>query len=122
MRRLQPGPLRLLGLLLLLQWGAATVPHARAMAALGNAMLVELCSPHGARSLLVDGEGQPIQKQAVPDCCALCLAPASTPPPASAVPPVPVGFALVTAPLARAGLPPLPSRAPPQLPRAPPQA
>ena len=106
----------------MLQWGAATLPHARAMAALGDAMLVELCSPYGPRSLLVDGEGQPIQKGAAPDCCALSLAPASAPPPTSAMPAAPEGFALVAAPLARAGLPPLPPRAPPQLPRAPPQA
>jgi hypothetical protein len=122
MRRLRPGLLRLLALLLLLQWGAATAPHARALQTLGTALRVELCSPHGARSLLVDEDGQPIQRDAGPDCCALCLAPAAAPPPAPAVPPVPVGYAAPVAAPDRPGLPPLPPRAPPQLPRAPPAA
>ena len=122
MRRIRPGLARLLGLLLLLQWSAAAAPHARDLARLGEAMLVELCSPHGPRSLLVDGEGQPIKPEAAADCCDLCLAPASAPPPASAIPPVPVAFAPSAASPARPGLPPLPPRAPPQQPRAPPLA
>ncbi|MBP0445540.1 hypothetical protein J8J14_12210 [Roseomonas sp. SSH11] len=120
MRRLRPGLARLLPLLLLLQWGAATVPHARALERLGGAMLLELCSPHGARSLLVDEEGQPIQRDAAQDCCTLCLAPAAAPPPVSCAPPRPVGYVVLAAAPDRPGLPPLPPRAPPQLPRAPP--
>lgn len=120
MRRPWPGLARLLPLLLLLQWGAATVPHARSLAALGQALRVELCSPHGPRSLLVDADGQPVQREAGPDCCTLCLTPAAAPPPGPAVPPVPVSYARPVAMPARPGLPPLPPRAPPQLPRAPP--
>jgi hypothetical protein len=122
MRRLPPGPARLLALLLLLQWGAATVPHARALVALGGAVLVELCSAHGSRSLLVDADGQPLEHQAAQDCCDLCPAPAAAPPPVPAAPAMPIGYAPVAVAPDRPGLPPLPSRASPGLPRAPPMA
>ena len=122
MRRFPPGLARLLLLLLLLQWASATVPHARALSALAGATAVELCSAHGARTVLVGEDGQPLDRQEAPDCCALCLLPVVVPPPASAAPFLPVAFALVVPSPARPGLPPLPPRAPPQLPRAPPLA
>ena len=122
MRRPRHHLLRLLGLLLLLGWSAATVPHARALAAWGGAMRVELCSTHGPRSILVDRDGKPVPREIPADCCDLCPTPAAAPPPAPAIPPAPAGHALVTAAPDRPGLPPLPPRAPPQLSRAPPIA
>ena len=125
MRRFPAGLARLLSLLLVLQWASATLPHARALAALGGATAVELCSAHGARTVLVDRDGQPLDgpdRQGDEDCCALCLPPAASLPPGPAVPSRLVAYAPVEAMAARPGLPPLPPRAPPQLPRAPPQA
>jgi hypothetical protein len=97
-------------------------PHARALAALGRASAVELCSAHGPRTILVGEDGQPADHQTVPDCCAPCLAPSAAPPPTPLILPVPTGYALSATAPERPGLPPLPPRAPPQLPRAPPFA
>jgi len=120
MRRSWPGLTCLLSLLLVLQWASATLPHARSLVALGSATAVELCSAHGARTILVGEDGQPLDRQQAPDCCGLCLLPVVAPPPISAAPPLPVAFALAVVPPTRPGLPPLPPHAPPQLPRAPP--
>jgi len=116
------GIARLLALLLLLQWASAMEPHARALVALANAVPVELCGAHGARTVLLGEDGQPANHAAAPDCCAGCLVPVAGPPPQSLAPPRPVFHALAPAVPARPGLPPLPPRAPPQLPRAPPVA
>jgi hypothetical protein len=120
MRRKWTGLARLLALVLLLQGASAMEPHARALAALGGARLVELCSAHGPRSVLLGEDGQPLEREQAPDCCAPCLTPVGAPPPASMVPPRVFAFAMVVASPGRPGLPPLPPRAPPQLPRAPP--
>jgi len=120
MRRPRTGLARLLALLLLAQWAAATAPHAQALARLGGAIRVELCSAHGARSLLLDRDGQPIRAEAASDCCTLCLGPAAPPPPADATPPRAWGHAVLAHVIGRPGWPPFPSRATPQLPRAPP--
>ncbi|HEY8614530.1 MAG TPA: DUF2946 family protein [Roseomonas sp.] len=122
MRRLRIGLARLLALLLMFQGASAMEPHARALAALGSAMVVELCSAHGSRTVLVGEDGQPLGHEEAPDCCAPCLVPMAALPPASALPPRALSFELVVASLGRPGLPPLPPRAPPQLPRAPPTA
>ncbi|MFC7736054.1 DUF2946 family protein [Roseomonas sp. GCM10028921] len=113
---------RLIALLLLLQWSGAVLPHARAMAALGRAMAVELCSPSGMRTVLVDEAGAPLKPAPDSMCCDLCGGP-----PALAVedPQVlsrPVAHTAARHDPARPGLPRLPPRAPPGQPRAPPAA
>ena len=113
---------RLIGLLLLLQWAGSVLPHARAMAALGGAMAVELCSPSGMRTVLLDESGRPVKAEADSSCCDLCQAPAAIEAGASLAPPRPMVFAAAVHPPGRAGLPPFPPRAPPQQPRAPPAA
>jgi len=122
MRRPRTGLARLLVTLLLAQWAAATMPHAQALARLGGAIRVELCSAHGARSVLLDREGVPIQAETATGCCALCLGPAAPPPPAGAVPVRAECHAVLAHSTGRPGWPPFPPRAPPQLPRAPPLA
>ncbi|MFH5924654.1 hypothetical protein [Roseomonas xinghualingensis] len=120
MRRLRTGFARLLALLLMFQGASAMEPHAQAMTALGRAMVVELCSAHGIRTVVLGEDGQPLDQQEAPDCCAPCLMPVAAPPPVSMLPPRSVSFALVVTSPGRPGLPPLPPRAPPQQPRAPP--
>ncbi|TPG51901.1 hypothetical protein EAH89_19285 [Roseomonas nepalensis] len=122
MRRFRPGLARLLPLLLLVQWAAATLPHARALAALGGATAVELCSAHGARTVLLGADGQPLDEREAPDCCTLGPLPAAPPPSGPTAPSRPVAVAPAEHAALRPGLPPLPPRAPPQLPRAPPAA
>ena len=114
---------RLLGLLLLLGWGSATAPHARALAALAGASAVEICGDHGPRTLLLGADGQPLQPADPADCCVLCLGPATAPPPvlADISPPRP-RFAPAPMPPRPAVPPPRPPLASSQLPRAPPQA
>jgi hypothetical protein len=120
MRRPRTGLARLLACLLLLQWAGAMLPHARAMAAASSALAVELCSPGGKRIVLLDENGQPVQRDHATDCCALCQGPAAAPAPQPMAVASPAGYVLVTAPQGRAGLPSTPPRAPPQQPRAPP--
>ncbi|MFH5925416.1 hypothetical protein [Roseomonas xinghualingensis] len=105
---------RLIAGLLLLQWAAAVMPHARAMA-------VELCSPSGMRTVLVDENGKPVEKSQDPSCCELCQGPAAI---EADGPPTPrrIVYAAESFPAGPAGLPPFPPRAPPQQPRAPPAA
>ncbi|MCK8783443.1 hypothetical protein M0638_03485 [Roseomonas sp. NAR14] len=54
--------------------------------------------------------------------CPLCQAPVAGEPPAPPFLPPPAAYDLTAAPIARAGLPATPPRAPPQQPRAPPVA
>ncbi|MBP0443250.1 DUF2946 family protein [Roseomonas sp. SSH11] len=113
---------RLLAVLLLMQWAGAALPHARAMAAMGSAMAVELCSPSGMRTILVDQNGQPVEKAQDPSCCDLCQGPAAIEADAPGAPAIRIAHAAPAHPAGRAGLPPFPPRAPPQQPRAPPAA
>ncbi|WP_332844183.1 DUF2946 family protein [Roseomonas populi] len=114
------GLVRLLACLLLLQWAGAELPHARAMAQLASAQLIELCSHDGTRRILVGEDGQPIKASQTVDCCTLCFAPAALPVAEPVAVPLPVAYALVTEHFGREGLPSSPPRAPPQQPRAPP--
>jgi hypothetical protein len=116
--------LRVLAVLLLVQWVAALQPCLRSLVDLASAQAVELCSPSGAyRTILVNRDGQEVPQVKVHAGCPLCqhADPASLP-----VPPVvqlgPVILVSVARPLARPGLPPAPPRGPPQQPRAPPAA
>lgn len=122
MRRFRSGLARLLPLLLLVQWAAATPPHARALAAIGGATTVELCSAHGTRTVLLGADGLPLEGREAPDCCTLCPLPAAPPPSGPAAPARAIAFVPAEHAALRPGLPPLPPRAPPQLPRAPPVA
>lgn len=114
---------RLLACLLLIQWAAALAPHARALATLGSAHPVEICTHDGVRTVLLGDDGQPLEKTpATLECCVLCQA--ATPVTATAPdgPVLRVTYVLAPHPLRDAGLPPGPPRAPPQQPRAPPRA
>ena len=113
---------RLVALLLLLQWAGAVLPHARAMAAMGSAMAVELCSPSGMRTILVDESGKPVEKAQDSSCCDVCQGPAAVETLGPAAPILRIAYAVAAHPPGRAGLPPFPPRAPPQQPRAPPAA
>ncbi|TPG58094.1 hypothetical protein EAH89_09005 [Roseomonas nepalensis] len=113
---------RLLAGLLLLQWAAAVLPQARALGMLGRAVAVELCSPDGARTVLLDEEGRPVEPGHAAACCDLCQGPAAIAAEAPRAPALRVAPAAAAPPRGRAGLPPLPARAPPQQPRAPPAA
>ncbi len=64
----------LLAGLLLVQWMAGLPAHARAMAAVGEDVVI--CSPDGMRTLRLGPDGQPIAPQdAALGCCLLCLGP-----------------------------------------------
>ncbi|WP_458095132.1 DUF2946 family protein [Roseomonas sp. WA12] len=120
MRRTPRGPIRLLACLLLLQWAGAVLPHARAMAQLASAQLIELCSHEGARQILVGKDGQPIKVSQPVDCCTLCFGPAALPVTEPFTVPMPLAYVLVAEHFGREGLPSSPPRDPPQQPRAPP--
>ncbi|WP_342666334.1 DUF2946 family protein [Muricoccus aerilatus] len=120
MRRHPRGLVRLLACLLLLQWAGAVLPHARAMAQLASAQLVELCTHEGTRQTLVGDDGQPIKASQAVDCCTLCFGPAALPVAEPYAVPLPVAYVLVAEHFGREGLPSSPPRAPPQQPRAPP--
>lgn len=113
---------RLLAGLLLLQWAAAMLPHARAMGMLGRAVATELCTPSGTRTLLLGEDGRPLPAAHDFDCCDLCQGPVAIVAEAPRAPAVRVIPVAVEHPQGRAGLPPFPPRAPPQQPRAPPTA
>ena len=113
---------RLIAGLLLLQWAGAVLPQARAMGMLGRAMAVELCTPSGMRTVLVDEAGRPLPAQHDLDCCDLCQGPAAIAVEAPRAPARRIAPVAVEHPQGRAGLPPFPPRAPPQQPRAPPTA
>jgi len=114
------GLARLLLVLLLVQWAAATAPHARALVALGGAVWLELCGAHGTRGALLDRDGRPVEPDAAGDCCELCPAPAALVPRGPDSPPLPVVHGVGRAAPVIAAVPPRPARAPSQLPRAPP--
>jgi hypothetical protein len=113
---------RLIALLLLLQWAGAVLPQMRALAMLGRATAVELCTHSGTRTVLVDENGQPVEASHDSTCCDLCQGPAAIEPAGPQAPDHRVLYLAVAHPAGRAGLPPFPPRAPPQQPRAPPAA
>ncbi|WP_052401747.1 hypothetical protein [Muricoccus aerilatus] len=113
---------RLLAGLLLLQWAAAMLPHARAMGMLGRAVATELCTPSGTRTVLLDEDGRPLPAAHDLDCCDMGQGPAAIVAEVPRVPAARVVPVAVEHPAGRAGLPPFPPRAPPQQPRAPPTA
>lgn len=120
MHRHQRGLVRLLACLLLLQWAGAVLPHARALAQIASAQVVELCTHEGIRQALVGEDGQPIKAAHAIDCCTLCFGPAALPTAEPSALPLPVAYVLVAEHFGREGLPSSPPRAPPQQPRAPP--
>jgi hypothetical protein len=120
MHRRSRGLVRLLACLLLVQWAGASLPHARALARLASAQLVELCTHDGLRQVLIDKDGHPVEADRAPDFCTLCFGPAALPVAEPVAAPSPVAFALVAEPFSREGVPTSPPRAPPQQPRAPP--
>ena len=114
------GLVRLLALLLLMQWAGAVVPHARAMARAASAQAVELCTHKGRRLILLDGDGRPMQPSRADDCCTLCHGPLGTPAPGSAVMASPGGPQPAAEPSPWSYPDVLPPYVPPQQPRAPP--
>ncbi|MFT8246497.1 DUF2946 family protein [Roseomonas sp. BN140053] len=121
MPRLRTGLTRLLACLLLLQWAAALLPHARAVAQLASAQAVEICTHDGRRIALLGDDGSPVQPAQAMDCCSLCHSPLGIAPPEPPQVAQPVAYNAVAAPFRAAGLPVHPPRAPPQQPRAPPR-
>ncbi|WP_159999312.1 DUF2946 family protein [Roseomonas sp. 18066] len=73
--------LRLLALLLLLQWGAGLWPHLGGMAGTAQAgEMVIICTPDGFHSLRIGPDGQPLEEDGpslpkAAGCCQLCQAP-----------------------------------------------
>lgn len=66
--------LRLLALLLLMQWGGWPFPHLRGAAAAGE--LTVICSADGMRTVLLGPDGKPAEPPPdTPGCCLLCQAP-----------------------------------------------
>ncbi|MBP0494060.1 DUF2946 family protein [Pararoseomonas indoligenes] len=122
MRRPWAGFARFVALLLLLQWVGAVLPHARALGALAGAVRVELCTHEGTRTVLLDEEGRPVPTAPDLSCCDLHAAPAALAAPEPAVLALRLSHPAPPPEPSRAGLPPLPARAPPQQPRAPPAA
>jgi hypothetical protein len=77
--------LRLLALLLLLQWVGWPLPNLRATALAGEPTVI--CSAEGMRTVLLGPDGQPVEPSpGALSCCLLCQAPlagaALLPPPA----------------------------------------
>ncbi|WP_458097105.1 DUF2946 family protein [Roseomonas sp. WA12] len=120
MRRPRTGLARLIALLLLLQWAGSVLPHARAMAQLASAQLVELCTHQGTRQILLGEDGKPLKPVQANDCCTLCQGPMAASPSEPPILPQPAGYVLVVELFGAEGLPTTPPRAPPQQPRAPP--
>jgi hypothetical protein len=116
--------LRVVAVLLLVQWTAALEPCLSALARIGGAQAVELCSPGEApRVILIGEDGKPVQPMAPHGGCLLCQVggPAILPQ-APVVPAATIAYAASRPAIIPAGLPPLPPRGPPQQPRAPPVA
>ncbi|PWC27661.1 hypothetical protein CR165_16710 [Pseudoroseomonas aestuarii] len=80
--------LRLLAVLLLAQWSGGLPAHLRAMAAMGEAVVI--CSPDGTYTLHLGADGRPAKPApATAICCLLCQTPAGgdlAPPPALPTP------------------------------------
>jgi hypothetical protein len=116
--------LRVLAILLLVQWVAALEPCLRSLVSLSSAQAVELCSPSGTyRTILVDENGKEVPQAKAHAGCPLCqhVDPANINAPL-AVTVQPAIFVVVEQQDTRQGLPPAPPRGPPQQPRAPPIA
>lgn len=122
MRRLRatsPAAIRLLALLLLLQWGTAMAHCLRSVAAFGQTT-IEICTADGLRTVHLDPDDAAKGKLSAGHvACPFCSGSMAPEPGPSVLEPLRVAYA---APLTRspAGLPPSPPRAPPQQPRAPP--
>ncbi|MCR0982648.1 DUF2946 family protein [Roseomonas populi] len=114
--------MRLLAILLLMQWAGAVVPHARAMERAASAQRVELCTHDGQRSILLDENGKPVQPAPATDCCSLCQWAMGDAPPGPAMVIRAITFLLAAEPFRHPGLPHSPPRSPPHQPRAPPHA
>lgn len=68
--------MRLLAALLLTQWVAGLPAHARAMASVGEAVVI--CSPEGMRTVHLGPDGEPVAPHdAALGCCLLCLGPSA---------------------------------------------
>lgn len=125
MPRPWPRMVRLVALLLLLQWSAAFAHCLGRVAHAGIVLEAVVCGPDGPRRLLLDDQGAPTDPAlAAPDgVCAMCQAPAIAPTLLPSSETVPIVFSAADPPAPRpAGLPVAPARAPPQQPRAPPTA
>jgi len=121
--RFRPFLIRLLAAVLLLQSGVAVAHCLRGMAA-GEGMLVEICSPEGKRSVLLDARGEPVSNpdgEMAGGFCPIChgLPMVMLPEPSGVATPAWLdgtaswpGFAAAAPPRA-ARAPPYTSRAPP---------
>lgn len=66
--------LRLLALLLVLQWGGWPLPHLRTMVPAGEFTVI--CSPEGLHTVQLGADGKPAEKPPMPmGCCLLCQGP-----------------------------------------------
>jgi hypothetical protein len=66
--------LRLLALLLLMQWGGWPLPHLGSMAAAGE--LTVICSPEGMREVRIGPDGKPAEPHPMAmGCCLMCQGP-----------------------------------------------
>jgi hypothetical protein len=66
--------LRLLALLLLMQWGGWPLPHLSSMAMTGE--LTVICSPDGMREARIGLDGKPVEQPPMPTgCCLMCQGP-----------------------------------------------
>ncbi|HWX46942.1 MAG TPA: DUF2946 family protein [Roseomonas sp.] len=124
MRDLRRSLLRVLAVLLLVQWAAALQPCLRSLAGIASAQAIELCSPSGSyRTMLVDQDGKEVPRLKPHPGCPLCqhAGPVILPQPPVMQARV-AAFLAVAQPSVHPGLPPAPPRGPPQQPRAPPFA
>jgi hypothetical protein len=66
--------LRLLALLLLMQWGGWPLPHLASLTAAGEVTII--CSPEGLHAMRLGPDGKPAEPQPMSmGCCLLCEAP-----------------------------------------------
>ncbi|MFC3123800.1 DUF2946 family protein [Pseudoroseomonas globiformis] len=66
--------LRLLALLLLMQWGGWPLPHLGGMAAAGE--LTVICSPEGLHEVRIGPDGKPVEPPPMAmGCCLMCQGP-----------------------------------------------
>jgi hypothetical protein len=66
--------LRLLALLLLMQWGGWPLPHLSSMAAAGE--LTVICSPEGTHEVRIGRDGKPVEQPPMSmGCCLMCQGP-----------------------------------------------
>lgn len=122
--RTRPALVRLLVLLLLVQWGTA-FGHCLKLTTPGGVLRMDICTPDGIRSidLALDEHEQPAAEHAMGMICPVCAGiggGAPPPPPVALVPPVLLTQAEAPSPPSTPSPAP-PPRGPPQ-PRAPPIA